>query len=185
MDKNHWYWLPRWYISKESTCQCRRHNRSGFDPWVGKVPWRRKWQSTLVFLPGEFWQYSCLENGQSVHWRMDSPYVQWTCPQRVGHDWSELACTWKILKGMGIPDHLTCLLINLYAGKEATIKTGHGTTDWFKIEKAICQGCMSPPCFSNLYAKYIIWNAELDESQAGIKVAERSINNLRYADGIT
>ena len=81
---------------------------------------------------------------------------------------------------MGIPDHLTCLLRNLYAGQEATVRTGHGTTDWFQIGKGIHQGCILLPCLFNLYAKYIMWNSELDEAQTGIKIARRDINNLRY-----
>ena len=88
---------------------------------------------------------------------------------------------WKILKEMGISDHLTRLLRNLYAGQEATVRTGHGTTDWFQIGKGVCQGCILSPCLSNLYAEYIVRNAELDEAQAGIKIARRNINNLRYA----
>ena len=86
---------------------------------------------------------------------------------------------------MGIPDHLTCLLRNLYAGQEATVRTGHGTTHWFPIGKGVCQGCMLSPCLFNLYAEYIMRNAELDEAQAGIKIARRNINNLRYADNTT
>ena len=92
-----------------------------------------------------------------------------------------ITINWKILKVMGIPDHLTCLLRNLYAGQEATVRTGHGTTDWFQIGKGICQGCILSPCFFNLYAEYIMRNAGLDESQAGIKIARRNINNVRYA----
>ena len=92
---------------------------------------------------------------------------------------------WKILKEMGIPDHLTCLLRNLYAGQEATVRTGHGTIDWFQIGKGVCQGCILSPCLFNLYAEYIMRNAGLDESQAGIKAAGRNINNLRYADDAT
>ena len=89
---------------------------------------------------------------------------------------------WKILKEMGIPDHLTCLLRNLYASQEATVRTGHGTTDWFQIGKGVCQGCILSPCLVNLYAEYIMRNAGLDEAQARIKIAGRNINNLRYAD---
>ena len=92
---------------------------------------------------------------------------------------------WKILKEMGIPDHLTCLLINLYAGQEATVGTGHGTTDWFQIGKGVHQGYILSPCLFNLCSEYIIWNARLDEAQAGIKIARRNINNLRYADDTT
>ena len=91
---------------------------------------------------------------------------------------------WKILK-MEIPDHLTCLLRNLYAGQDATIRPGHGTTDWFQIGKGVCQGCILSPCLFNLYAGYIIRTAGLEEAQAGIKTAERNINNLRYADDTT
>ena len=86
---------------------------------------------------------------------------------------------WKIFKEMGIPDHLTCFLRNLYAVQEATIGTGHGTTDWFQIGKGVCQGCILSPCLFNLNAQYIMRNAGLDEAQAGIKIAGRNINNLR------
>ena len=86
---------------------------------------------------------------------------------------------------MGIPDHLTCLLRNLYAGQEATVRTGHGTTDWIQIGKGVCQGCILSPCLFNLYAEYIMRNAGLVEAQAGIKTAGRNINNLRYADDTT
>ena len=86
---------------------------------------------------------------------------------------------------MGIPDHLTCLLRNLYAGQEATVRTGHGTTDWLQIEKGGCQGCILSPRLFNLYAEYIMRNAGLDEAQAGIKIAGRNLNNLRYADDNT
>ena len=92
---------------------------------------------------------------------------------------------WKILKLMGIPDHLTCLLRNLYAGQEATVRTGHGTIDWFQIGQGVYQGCILSPCLFNLYAEYIMQNATLDEAQAGIKIAGRNINNLRYADDTT
>ena len=86
---------------------------------------------------------------------------------------------------MGIPDHLTCLLRNLYAGQEATVRTGHGKTDWLQIGKGVCQGCILSPCLFNLYAEYIMRNAGLEEAQAGIKIAGRNINNLRYAVDIT
>ena len=89
---------------------------------------------------------------------------------------------WKILKEMGIPDHLTCLLRNLYTSQEETVRTGHGTTDWFQIQKGVCQGCILSPCLFNLYAEYIMRNAGLEESQAGIKITRRNINNFRYAD---
>ena len=89
---------------------------------------------------------------------------------------------WKILKEMGIPDHLTCLLRNLYEDQEATVRTGYGTTDWFQIGKGVCQGYILSPCLFNLYAEYIMRNAGLDEAQAGIKIAGRKINNLRYTD---
>ena len=92
---------------------------------------------------------------------------------------------WKILQEMGIPDHLTCLLRNLHAGQEATIRTGHGTTDWLQTGKRVCQGCILSSCLFNLYADYIMRNAGLEEAQAGIKIARRTINNLRYADDTT
>ena len=96
-------------------------------------------------------------------------------------------CTtnWEILQEMGIPDHCTCLLRNLYAGQKATVRTGHGTTDWFQIRKGVHQGCILSPCLFNLYAEYIMRNARLDEAQAGIKIAGRNISNLRYADDTT
>ena len=92
---------------------------------------------------------------------------------------------WKTLQEMGILDHLTCLLGNLYAGQEATVRTGHGTTDWFQVRRGACQGCILSPCLFNLFAEYIMRNAGLDEVQAGIKIARRNINNLRYADDTT
>ena len=92
---------------------------------------------------------------------------------------------WKILKEMGIPDDLTCLLRNLYAGQEATVRTGHGTTDWFQIGTGVRQGCILSPCLFNFYAEYIMRNTGLDEAQAAIKIARRNINNLRYADDTT
>ena len=92
---------------------------------------------------------------------------------------------WKILQEMKIPAHLTCLLKSLYAGQEATVRSRHGTTDWFQTGKGVRQGCILSPCLFNLYAEYIIWNAGLGELQAGIKIAERNINNLRYADDTT
>ena len=92
---------------------------------------------------------------------------------------------WKILQEMGIPDHLTCLLRNLCAGQEATVRTGHGTTDWFQIGKGVRQGCILSSCLFNLYAGYIMRNVGLEETQAGIKIARENINNLRYADDTT
>ena len=89
-----------------------------------------------------------------------------------------ITTNWEILREMGIPDHLTCLLWNLYAGQEATVRTGHGTTDWFQIGKGVRQGCILSPCLFNLYAEYIMRNAGLEEAQAGIKIAGRNINNL-------
>ena len=101
-------------------------------------------------------------------------------PLTVGHN-----KLWKILKEMGIPDHLTGLLRNLYAGQEATVRTGHGTTDWFQIGKEVRQGCILSPCLFNLYAEYIMKNGGLHEAQAGIKIAGRNFKNLRYADDTT
>ena len=96
-----------------------------------------------------------------------------------------ITTNWKILKEMGIPDHLICLLRNLYTGQEATVRTGHGTTDWFQIGKGVHQGCILSPCLFNLYAEYIMRNTGLEEAQAGIKISGRNINNLRYADDTT
>src|SRR5574340_533259 len=105
----------------------------------------------------------------------------WLC-QSLCVDHNKL---WKILKEMGIPDHLTCLLRNLYAAQEATVRTGHETTEWFQIGKGVRQGCILSPCLFNLYAEYIVRNVGLDEAQAGIKIAGRNIDNLRYADDTT
>ena len=96
-----------------------------------------------------------------------------------------ITTNWKILQEMRIPDHFTCLLRNLYAGQEATVRTICGTTDWFKIWIAVCQGCILSPCLFNFYAEHIMRNAGLDDAQAGIKIARRNINNLRYADDTT
>ena len=96
-----------------------------------------------------------------------------------------ITTNWKILKEMGIPDHLICLLRNLYADQKATVRAGHGTTDWFQIGKGVRQGCVLLPCLFNLHAEHILRNAGLDEAQAGIKIAGRIINNLRYADNTT
>ena len=96
-----------------------------------------------------------------------------------------ITINWKILKETGIPDYLTCLLRNLYAGQEATVRTGHGTIDWFQIGKGVRQDCVLSPCLFNLYAEYVMRNAGLEEAQAGIKIAGRNINNRRYADDTT
>ena len=96
-----------------------------------------------------------------------------------------ITINWKILQGMGIPDHLTCPFRNLYEGQEATVRTGHGTTDWFQIRKGVRQGCILSPCLFNLHAEYIRRNAGLEEAQTGIKIVQRNINNLRYADDTT
>ena len=105
-----------------------------------------------------------------------------TMPKPLTMDHNKL---WPILKEMGIPDHLTCLLRYPYEGQEATVRTGHGTTDWFQTGKEVCQGCILLPCLFNLYAEYIMRNTGLEETQAGIKIAVRNINNLRYADDTT
>ena len=102
-----------------------------------------------------------------------------------GFDWVDHTNLWKILKEMGISDNLTCLLRNLYAGQEMTVRTGHETRDWFQIRKGVRQGCILSPCLFNLYAEYIMRNARLDEAQAGIKLSRRCINNLSYADDTT
>src|SRR5574337_429013 len=113
----------------------------------------------------------------SALWTMPKPLWIQNC---VDHN-----KLWKILKEMGIPEHLTCLFRNLYAGQEVTVRTGHGTTDWFQIGKGVHQGCILSPCLFDLYAEYIMRNARLEEAQAGIKIAGSNINNLRYADDTT
>ena len=117
-------------------------------------------------------QESSRKTSISALFTMPKPLTEW------------ITINWKILKETWIPDHLTCLLRNLYAGQEATVKTGHGTTDWFQIGKEH-QGCILSPCLFNLYAEYILKNPGLEEAQAGIKIAGRNINNLRYADDTT
>ena len=113
----------------------------------------------------------------SLNWSFFMCYTAFDC---VDHN-----KLWKVLKEMGIPEHLTCLLRNLYVGQKATVRTGHGTTDWFQIGKGVHQGCILSLCLFNLYAEYIMRNAGLDEAQAGIKIAARNINNLRYEDDTT
>ena len=186
-----WYlWILEklwWLCGKEPACQCRR---CGFNPWVGKVPGVRN---------GNPFQYSCLENFMdrgawqiTVHGvtELDMTEFQkniYFCfiDYTKAFDCVDHKKLWKILKEMGIPDHLICLWRNLYAGQEATVRTGHGTTDWFKIGKGIRQGCILSPCLFNFYAEYIMTNTGLEETQAGIKIAGRNINNLRYADDTT
>src|SRR5574339_364703 len=118
-------------------------------------------------------QESCRKTSISALLTMPKPLPGW------------ITINWKILKEMGIPDHLTCLLRNLYAGQKATVRTGHGATDWFQIGKGVRQGCMLSPCLFNLYVEYIVRNAGLEETQVGIKTAGRNINHLRYADDTT
>ena len=118
-------------------------------------------------------QESSRKTSMSALLTMPKPLTMW------------VTINWKILKEMGIPDHMTCLLRNLYAGQEATFGTGHGKTDWFQIGKGVCQGCMLLSCLFNLYAVYIMRNAGLEEAQAGIKIAGENINNLRYANDTT
>ena len=118
-------------------------------------------------------QESSRKTSTSVLLTMPKPLTVW------------ITTNWKILEEMGIPDRLTCLLRNLYVGQKATVRTGHGTTDWFQIGKGVRQGCIFSPCLFNFYAEYIMRNAGLDEAQAGIKTARRNINNLRYADDTT
>ena len=114
--------------------------------------------------------------------RKTSISALFTMPKPLTVDHNKL---WKILQEMGIPDHLTCLLRNLYACQETIVRTGHGTTDWFQIGKGVCQGCILSPCLFNFYAEYIMRNAGLEKAQAGIKIGGRNINNLRYADDTT
>ena len=122
-----------------------------------------------------------IEKAREFHKNIYFCFIDYT----KGFDWVDHNKLCKILKEMGIPDHLTCLLGNLYAGQEATVRTGHGTIDWFQIGKGVRQRCISLPCLFNLYAEYIMRNDGLEEAQAGIKIARRNINNLRYADDTT
>ena len=126
-------------------------------------------------MPTSVGSYRAREFQKSIYWFTD--YA------KVFDVW--ITTNWKILKEIGTPDHLTCLLRNLYAGQEATVRTGHGTIDWFQIRKGVHQGCILSPCLFNLYAEYIMRNAGLEEAQAGIKISRRNINNLRYADDAT
>ena len=114
-------------------------------------------------------QESCRKTSISALLTMPKPLTVW------------ITINWKILQKMGIPDHLTCLLKNLYAGQKATVRTGHGTTEWFQIGKGVHQGCILSPCLFNLYAEYIKRNTGLEEAQAGIKIARRNMNNFKYA----
>ena len=118
-------------------------------------------------------QESSRKTSTSALWTKPKPFTVW------------ITTNWKILQEMGIPDHLICLLRNMYAGQEATVRTGHGTTDWFQIRKGVRQGCTLSPCLFNLYAEYVMRNTGLEEAQAGIKIPRRNINNLRYADNTT
>ena len=117
-----------------------------------------------------YWVYYCTFKSTLT---MPKPLTVW------------ITINWKILKEMGIPDYLTCFLRNLCAGQEATVRTGHGTTNWFQPGKGVCQSCILSPCLFNLYADYITLNAALDEAQVGIKIARRNNNSLRYADNTT
>ena len=120
-------------------------------------------------------QESSKKTSISAFLTMPKPLTVWIFHNKV----------WKILQEMGIPDHLICILRHLYAGQEATVRTGHGTTDWFQIGKAVHQGCILSPCLFNFYAEYIMRNTGLEEAQAGVKIARRNINNLRHADNTT
>ena len=168
--------IPWWLGSKEHTWQCRRCKRLGFDPWVGKIPWRRKWPPTPVFLPGESHGQRSLaglvygvaksQTGLSDYTLM--PFLIYFLNTKKILHWGiadlKFLRIWEIsfsnqrifLKRW---EYLTWLLRNLYACQEATVRIGHGTTDWFKIRKGVCQGCILSPCLFNLYAEYIKWNA--------------------------
>ena len=158
-----------WLSGKESTYQCRRH---GFDPWARKVPWRRKWQPIPVFLfrksHGQrilvgYSPWGCKESDmtEGIHF-LSFCFIDYT----KAFDCVDHNKLWKILKEMGTPDHLNCLLRNLHAGQESTVRTGHGKTDWFQIGKGVSQGCILSPYLFNLYAECIMRNAGLDEAQA-------------------
>ena len=135
--------------------------------------WKREWNRWVLTNRSSRKQESSRKISISALFTMLKPLTVW------------MTINWKILKEMGLPDHLACLLRNLYAGQEAKIRTGHGTTDWFQIGKGVHQGCILSPCLFNLYAEYIMRNAGLEEAQAEIKIAGRNINNLRYANDTT
>ena len=137
----------------------------------------RKWRGTRDQIANILW---IIKKGREFQKTFTSVLLTMPKPLTV---W--ITTNWNILQEMGISDHLTCLLRNLYAGQEATVRTGHGTADWFQIRKGIHQGCIFSHCLFNLYAEYIMRNAVLEEAQAGIKIARRNINNLRYADDTT
>ena len=165
--------FPGVSVDKGSACNvgdCLQYSRLGSIPGMGRSPGEGK---------GFPLQYS--------PWRI--PWIiQFTGSQRVRHDWATFTWQnwlWKILQEMGIPDHLACLLRNLYAGQEATVRTGQGTKDWFKIWKGVHWSCILSSCLFNLYTEYIMRNTGLEEAQTGIKIAWRNINNLRYADDTT
>ena len=126
-----------------------------------------------IKLPTSVAKESCRKTPTSALLTMPKPLTGW------------ITTNWEIVQETGIPDHLTCLLRNLYAGQEAAVRTGYETTDWFQIWKGVCQGYILSPCLFNLYAEYIMRNGGLEEAQAGVKMARRNINNLRYADDTT
>ena len=130
-----------------------------------------------IKLPTSAWSWKKQESSRKIYFCFIDYAKAFDC---VDHN-----KLWKTLKEMGIPDHLICLLRNLYAGQEATVRARHGTTDWFQIGKGVCQGCILSPCLFNLYVEYIMRNAGLEETQAGIKIAGRNISNLRYANDTT
>ena len=137
-----------------------------------------KAEESGIILPTSTWSSKMQENSREI-----SISALLTMPKPLTV-WITTNC-WKILQEMGIPDHLTWLLRNLYVGQEATVKIGHGTTDWFQIRKGLRQGCILSPCLLNIYTEYIMWNARLDEVQTGIMIARRNINTLRYTDDTT
>ena len=137
-----------------------------------------KAEESGIILPTSTWSSKMQENSREIP---ISALLTMPKPLTV---WITTNC-WKILQEMGIPDHLTWLLRNLYVGQEATVKIGHGTTDWFQIRKGLRQGCILSPCLLNIYTEYIMWNARLDEVQTGIMIARRNINTLRYTDDTT
>ena len=134
----------------------------------------------MFFLNYYYWS----NNLSNYYWNIVAPEKTSTSDYAKGFDCVDHNKLWKILKEMGIPDHLACLLRSLHAAQEATVRTRPGTMDWFKIGKGVHQGCILSPCLFNLYAEYIMWNAGLDESQAGIKITGKNINSLIYAEGI-
>ena len=168
-------------------CIVKSHGFSSSHVWMWELdhkegwgPGPKNWCFWTVVLEKTLQSPLDCKEIQPVHPKGNQPWIFTGRTDAKAFVW--ITTNWNILNEMEIPGHITCLLRNLYAGQEATVRTRHGTMDWFKIGKGVCQGCILSLCLFNFYAEYIMWNAGLDESQAGIKIPGRNINNLRFAD---